>query len=123
MTIEQMAVGLAGRQAEIMMSPSLDTAEIINTGAAKDISKANGTAREAIFKFGLDSDYGPLMRSWGDDQWKSIDESERKLVRCWLEKAEGLARDTLKGNIQLLRDGFSKLKEQGTLNQEDLDNL
>jgi hypothetical protein len=123
MTIEQMAVGLAGRHAEIMMSPSVDTAEIINTGAAKDISRVNEIAREAIFKYGLDSDYGPLVRSWGNDQWKSMDEKEERLVRHWLEKAAVLARKTLEDNIQLLGNVYKELRERGTLHQEDLDNL
>ena len=122
-TLKRMAVGMAGRQSEIigaLMQGKMDPVDILNTCAGSDLSKVNGIAREAIFQYGLDPNYGPKIRSFGDENWKVLSEKDEAHIDRLLEKAESLARETLEDNPQLLKLVYANVKARGTLHQEDL---
>jgi ATP-dependent Zn protease len=112
----QMAVCLAGREAERLMLGE----EGMSTGAGSDLMKANNLARAAVMRLGLDPEIGPLQIT---PEILSADpklaEVAHRRVKAWLTEAEESARNLLEQHRDYLAAVATKLNETESMEENE----
>jgi cell division protease FtsH len=131
--VDRMTVLLAGRAAESLMFDE------VSTGAADDLAKATGIARNMVVRFGMDRTLGQAVYEWeptplltqpvgiewrpppqyGQETATSIDGAIRKLIEFAYERARSL----LSLNRALLEEAAGQLLSRETLSGEELHEL
>jgi ATP-dependent metalloprotease len=112
----QMAVCLAGREAERLMLGE----EGMSTGAGSDLMKANNLARSAVMRLGLDPEIGPLQIT---PEILSADpklaEVAHRRVKVWLTEAEESVRNLLEQHRDYLAAVATKLNKAESMEENE----
>lgn len=126
--IDNIAVDLAGRVAEIILAN--EHPKRYTSGANSDLQNATNTARAIITEFGMIENFGENMAFLGNydfsdfsllsDEIKSqINEETKKLIKMAYDRAE----EILKNNIPLLDRIAEELLSNEILDEIDLDRI
>lgn len=109
----QIAVAMAGREAERLMSQDYD----VSAGAMSDIESATRLAMMAVCELGLDEEFGQISTSVLTYQTISADLQSfaEKRIRSWLTEGQKLAAQLLGQNYPLLQAIAEKLYEKESL--------
>lgn len=122
----RMAVLLGGRAAEAIVFRHL------STGAADDLSKSTGIARNMVLRYGMvgelghaayRTDDGPNFLGGGSGQTQVSEETAREVdlaVRALLDRAFQRAQDILLAHRDVLEDASQRLLTEETLDEEQL---
>jgi len=112
----ELAVLLAGREAE-RMTPNLNASEEgINTGAGSDLERATHITFVAITQYGMDDKFGNVCLSGLPENMRSSLNSEiHQRVKAWLSAAGEEARKTLEDNKGALAALAEELVEKDSL--------
>lgn len=126
--IDQIAIDLAGRIAEIIYFNSEDRT---SSGASSDLENATETARQIVTRFGMYSGCGKNMAYFGntdditslfllsEDIKNNIDKATNELI----QKAKKRAEDILTQNITLLHRLAKELITNEVLDESDLNRI
>ncbi len=126
----QLAFMLGGRVAERILLGDL------STGSGNDIEKATKLARKMVCEWGMSEKLGPLTygekqeeiflgreigihRDYSEDTAREIDEEVKNIIT----KAEQIAEDIIKNNIDKLKLLAEKLLEKEILNGDEIDGI
>ncbi|MEO0123448.1 MAG: ATP-dependent zinc metalloprotease FtsH [candidate division WOR-3 bacterium] len=126
----QLAFMLGGRVAEKIVLGDL------STGSGNDIEKATKLARKMVCEWGMSEKLGPLTygekqeeiflgreigihRDYSEETAREIDEEVKNIIT----KAERIAEDIIKSNIDKLKLLAEKLLEKEILNGEEIDEI
>ena len=125
--IDNIAVDLAGREAEIIYYGSEDK---LTSGAREDLISSTKTARRMITEYGMTAETGKNISYLGIQDFTNlslisekikdaIDEATKKLI----SEAEKRAKNILKENDELLRRIAQELMENEVLDECDLNRI
>lgn len=126
--IDQLAIDLAGRMAEIIYFKSDDR---ISSGAKSDLENATETARQIVTEFGMYSECGKNMAYLGsknditnlfllsEDIKNNIDKATKELI----QKAKKRAEEILNQNLILLDRIAHELISNEVLDENDLNRI
>jgi|UniRef100_A0A7C4TC92 cell division protease FtsH len=126
----QLAFMLGGRVAEKLVLGDL------STGSGNDIEKATKLARKMVCEWGMSEKLGPLTygekqeeiflgreiglhRDYSEQTAREIDEE----VKNFIKRAEGIAEEIIKNNIDKLKLLAEKLLEKEILTGEEIDTI
>tara|TARA_B100001971_G_C18260102_1_gene585923 strand:- start:907 stop:4284 length:3378 start_codon:yes stop_codon:yes gene_type:complete len=117
--MDELAVLMAGREAE-QMTPGLnDSEEGVNSGASSDLRQATQMACVAISRYGLDAEFGDVCLSGLPESMRdSLSSKVHKRVGAWLSEAKGRARRQLEENRAALKALAEELKDKDSMNGE-----
>lgn len=126
----QLAFMLGGRVAEKLLLGDL------STGSGNDIEKATKLARKMVCEWGMSDKLGPLTygekqeeiflgreigmhRDYSEETAREIDEEVKNIIK----KAEAIAEEIIKNNIEILKNLAEKLLEKEILTGEEIDKV
>jgi len=117
--MDELAVLMAGREAE-KMTPDLNNPEDgINSGARSDLSRATRMTFVAISQYGLDDEFGEVCLSGLPESMRgSLSTKIHERVKTWLSEAKETARKELENNKVALRALAEELEDKDSMNGE-----
>ena len=117
--MDELAVLLAGREAE-RMTPDLDNSERgVNSGASSDLKQATRMTFAAITQYGLDEEFGEVCLSGLPESMRgSLSTKIHERVKTWLSEAKETARKALEDNKVALKTLAEELENKDSMNGE-----
>ena len=117
--MDELAVLLAGREAE-RMTPDLDNSERgVNSGASSDLKQATRMTFAAITQYGLDEEFGEVCLSGLPESMRgSLSTKIHERVKTWLSEAKETARKALEDNKVALKILAEELENKDSMNGE-----
>jgi len=117
--MDELAVLLAGREAE-RMTPDLDNSERgVNSGASSDLKQATRMTFAGITQYGLDDEFGEVCLSGLPESMRgSLSTKIHERVKTWLSEAKETARKALEDNKVALKTLAEELENKDSMNGE-----
>ena len=122
--MNELAVLLAGREAE-KMTPGLNQLDQgINSGASSDLIRATKIAYIAITQYGLDDKFGEVcLPGLPESMRSSLSSIIHERVMEWLSKAKESARKSLMENKEALAALAEELEQNDSMDGERVDQI
>ena len=122
--MNELAVLLAGREAE-KMTPGLNQLDQgINSGASSDLIRATKIAYIAISQYGLDKEFGEVcLPGLPESMRNSLSSIIHERVMDWLSKAKESARKSLMENKEALAALAEELEQNDSMDGERVDQI
>jgi len=115
--MNELAVLLAGREAEQMTPDLINSEEGINSGASSDLRQATRMTFVGISQYGLDDEFGEVCLSGLPESMRdSLSTKIHERVKVWLSEAKETARKELKDNKEALKALAEELKDKDSMN-------
>jgi ATP-dependent Zn protease len=117
----KIVVDLAGRAAELLLGNGPDK---LTAGCASDLAQATSLAYEAITRYGIDPEFGPLsLATLPPVAQSSFQAKAAERAFVWIRDAEKLAAETLGQNADKLKALAEALLKAESLEEEDIDKV
>jgi len=117
--MDELAVLLAGREAEQMTPDLINSEEGINSGASSDLRQATRMTFVGISQYGLDDEFGEVCLSGLPESMRdSLSTKIHERVKAWLSDAKEIARKKLEENKDALKALAKELKNKDSMDGE-----